>query len=249
MREPRILDVTCGSRTIWFQKNCNDAVFCDNRCVTYKALWKSGKNPSERDCTVSPDVVCDFTDLPFADNKFYLVVFDPPHLRQVGDTAWLAKKYGKLGENWQQMIHDGFRECMRVLKPNGVLIFKWSEYQIPTREVIDAIGSEPLFGHRSGKRSLTHWMCFIKDDGSCAPVARKIIRKRFRSAQYIYVSDDGHGNLVRQWFCGTPIMLEPEHEYSVEVCSRCEKRLDDTFQNYCPNCGARIVEDDDGDLR
>lgn len=74
----------------------------------------------------------------------------------------MAKKYGKLGQGWQQMIRDGFRECMRVLRPGGTLIFKWSEIQIPTRKVINAIGQEPLFGHRSGKRSMTHWMCFIK---------------------------------------------------------------------------------------
>lgn len=164
MNNRRILDVTCGSKTIWFQKDCPDAIFCDKRCETYKALWKSTKNASERDCIIDPDVVCDFTDLPFADNSFYLVVFDPPHLRKVGETSWMAKKYGKLGENWQQMIHDGFLECMRVLKTNGTLIFKWSEIQIPTREVILAIGQEPLFGHRSGKRSLTHWMCFMKED-------------------------------------------------------------------------------------
>ena len=88
--------------------------------------------------------------------------FDPPHLINVGDNAWMAKKYGRLDENWPQMIHDGFCECMRVLRDDGVLIFKWSEVQIPTRKVIDAIGCEPLFGHRSGKKMNTHWLCYMK---------------------------------------------------------------------------------------
>ena len=61
------------------------------------------------------------------------------------------------------MLHDGFSECMRVLKPYGVLIFKWSDISISTREVINAFGQEPLFGHRSGKKMNTHWMCFMKE--------------------------------------------------------------------------------------
>lgn len=68
----------------------------------------------------------------------------------------------KLGEDWPAMIHDGFAECMRVLKPHGTLVFKWSEVQIPTRDVINAIGVEPLFGHRSGKAMKTHWLCYMK---------------------------------------------------------------------------------------
>ena len=73
-----------------------------------------------------------------------------------------AKKYGKLGEDWPQMLRDGFRECMRVLKPDGVLIFKWSEYDIPVADVWKALGEKPLFGHHSGKNSKTFWGCFMK---------------------------------------------------------------------------------------
>lgn len=109
-----------------------------------------------------PDVLCDFTDLPFPSNSFALVVFDPPHLRRVGENAWMRKKYGQLGENWREMLHDGFRECMRVLKPDGVLIFKWAETQIPAADVWAAIGERPLFGHHSGKKSQTFWGCFMK---------------------------------------------------------------------------------------
>lgn len=61
------------------------------------------------------------------------------------------------------MIKDGFDECMRVLKPNGTLVFKWNEYDIPVKDIIKVIGKEPLYGHKSGKQSKTHWMCFMKD--------------------------------------------------------------------------------------
>ena len=162
MTDKHILDATCGSRTIWFQKEHPMAVYIDCREEHGTSIWKSTKNDSERKIDVDPDVIADFTMMPFEDNTFDLVVFDPPHLIKVGETAWLKKKYGKLNEDWPRMIHDGFWECMRVLRPYGTLIFKWSEIDIPTREIIKAIGKEPLFGHRSGKAMKTHWLCFMK---------------------------------------------------------------------------------------
>ena len=162
MKDKHILDATCGSRTIWFDKNCSSAIYMDCREEHETAIWKSTKNESVRKLDVEPDIKADFTAMPFDDNSFELVVFDPPHLVKVSESAWLKKKYGKLPENWQKLIHDGFWECMRVLKPYGTLIFKWSEIEISTREIISAIGVEPLFGHRSGKKMNTHWLCFMK---------------------------------------------------------------------------------------
>lgn len=49
-----------------------------------------------------------------------------------------------------------------ILKPDGVLIFKWAETQIPAADVWAAIGERPLFGHHSGKKSQTFWGCFMK---------------------------------------------------------------------------------------
>ena len=156
--DKKILDVTCGSRTMWFDKSHPNAIYCDKRNIELYGIW----GESKRKCIISPDIQCDFTSLPFENNSFALVVFDPPHLTGAKETAWLVKKYGKLDSNWPQMIHDGFRECMRVLKPDGVLIFKWSEYNIPAAEVWKAIGQKPLFGHHSGKKSNTFWACFMK---------------------------------------------------------------------------------------
>ena len=164
-KDKKILDVTCGSRSIWFDKQHPAAVYCDRRDEKYTGIWKSTQHDSERKCIVHPDVVADFTDLPFPNNSFSLVVFDPPHLSHVGENSWTFKKYGKLGKDWPQMLHDGFKECMRVLKPDGVLIFKWSEYEIPAAKVWDAIGERPLFGHHSGKKMSTFWGCFMKFGG------------------------------------------------------------------------------------
>ena len=62
------------------------------------------------------------------------------------------------------MIQNGFKEAFRVLERDGVLIFKWSEVQIPLREILPLSPYQPLFGHRSGKNMNTHWLCFMKPE-------------------------------------------------------------------------------------
>jgi len=67
-----------------------------------------------------------------------------------------------LGDDWREDLAKGFAECFRVLKPGGVLIFKWNETQIKVTEVLALTPHKPLFGHPSGKRQNTHWMTFMK---------------------------------------------------------------------------------------
>lgn len=149
----RILDATCGSRMIWFDKQNDDALYMDNRQLTTTLC-------DGRILNINPNVVADFRDMPFEDNTFYLVVFDPPHLRKAGETSWLAKKYGVLSEDWKQDISQGFKECMRVLKPSGTLILKWNEEQVKLGELLKVLPQKPLFGNRRAK---THWLVFMKD--------------------------------------------------------------------------------------
>lgn len=151
----RVLDPCCGGRMFWFDKQNPDVEFCDNRKLEAELC-------DGRMFYVAPDTLSDFTALPFEDNSFWHVVFDPPHFVNAGEESWTAKKYGTLPKDWKALLRAGFNECMRVLKPNGTLIFKWNEYQIPVREVIDAVGKKPLYGHKSGKQQKTHWMAFIK---------------------------------------------------------------------------------------
>lgn len=155
-----IIDVTCGGRSIWFDKHNKDTVYCDIRAEHSERVF--GTVPSKRTVDVEPDVVCDFTNLPFDDNSFSLCVFDPPHLKDLSDKSWLVHLYGTLTDGWEQMLAKGFSECMRVLKPRGTLILKWADTSISTRDLINAIGQDPLFGHRSGKKMGTHWLTFMK---------------------------------------------------------------------------------------
>lgn len=148
----KVLDACCGSRMFWFDKENEHTVYMDNRELSDTLC-------DGRKLEIKPDVIGDFRNMDFDDESFYLVVFDPPHLEKVGDTSWLAKKYGKLGADWKEDIRQGFNECMRVLKPNGTLIFKWNEEQIPLKEILKVVDHKPLFGN---KRSKTHWLVFMK---------------------------------------------------------------------------------------
>lgn len=153
----RIIDVCCGPKSFWFDKNNKDVEFCDKR-YEEDILLCNGQH-----IQITPDTICDFKNLPFPDNTFYLVVFDPPHLVDKKESAWMVKKYGTLPKDWRHELKQGFNECMRVLKHNGTLVFKWNETQITVNEICDAIGYKPLFGHPSGKRSQTHWLVFMKE--------------------------------------------------------------------------------------
>ena len=148
----KILDACCGSRMFWFDKNNENVVFMDNR-------QESCTLQDGRKLEVNPDVIGDFTKMPFDDETFYLVVFDPPHLLRAGKSSWLVKKYGILKDNWQDEIQKGFIECMRVLKKNGTLVFKWSEQQVSVSDILKAINVKPLFGTRRGK---TIFLVFMK---------------------------------------------------------------------------------------
>lgn len=110
---------------------------------------------------VKPDIDLDFTNMPFDAGSFKLVVFDPPHLVKAGPKSWMAKKYGKLNKSWRDDLAKGFAECFRVLEQDGILIFKWSETQIAVSEILELTDRRPLFGHKSGKRSGTHWLTFM----------------------------------------------------------------------------------------
>ena len=105
----------------------------------------------------------DFRDLPFSDESFNVVSFDPPHLRKAGENGWQGKKYGILSDDWREDLRQGFAECFRVLKKDGVLVFKWNETQIKVSEILDLTDKKPVLGHRSGKYNKTHWILFIKD--------------------------------------------------------------------------------------
>ena len=151
-----ILDACCGSKMFWFDKSNLSVLFADIRNDTYKS---SNGTTTE----IKPDLQMDFRNMPFKDNTFYHVVFDPPHRSDNAPDHWMTHQYGSLFPTWENDIRKGFDECMRVLKPGGTLIFKWHEKNITVSKILKILPVKPLYGHKSGKRSNTHWMAFMKE--------------------------------------------------------------------------------------
>lgn len=151
-KEQIILDACCGSRMFHFDKNNKNVIFMDNR--DFEDTLCDG-----RKLEIHPDIIADFRNIPFDDNSFSLVIFDPPHLLKVGQNSWLCKKYGKLNETWTVDIKEGFDECMRVLKPRGTLIFKWATRDITLKQILDVIKTRPIIFHKNNN---TFFLVFLK---------------------------------------------------------------------------------------
>ena len=147
-----ILDACCGSRRFWFDK--------DNPLVDFMDIRDEECTLSDGQlCIVHPNIIADFTRMPFPDKSFRLVVFDPPHLVWAGKAANLYKRFGCLNRDWKTELAMGFSECFRVLDDYGVLVFKWAETQLKLKTVLSLTTEKPLFGH---KRGHTFWICFMK---------------------------------------------------------------------------------------
>jgi len=152
-----VLDVCCGSRMFWFDKSDARALFLDKRKEVCVIDTVQGRGS----VVVDPDILCDFRALPFDDDSFPLVVFDPPHTFN-GPNGWNGKKYGSLKAGWKEEISHGFAECFRVLAPLGTLVFKWNEHRVPVSTVLSLTTEKPLFGQRCGATAKSHWIVFMK---------------------------------------------------------------------------------------
>lgn len=166
--EKLILDACCGSRMFWFDKKHPNTTYIDNRSLKKQLIWegKDKRKGQQAYLEVKPDIIMDFREMDFEDYSFKLVVFDPPHIIENPKASYAGyqkKKYGSLDPNtWKDDLTKGFSECFRVLEPYGILIFKWNELDKKVSEVLELTEYRPLFGHKSGKASKTHWITFMK---------------------------------------------------------------------------------------
>ena len=150
----RILDATCSNRGIWFIKDFPGCTYIDIR-------------PE-----VKPDRVEDCRHTTFPDEEFDLIVFDPPHMN-IGESSGKVLKYGvfKTAEIIN-LIPAAFAEFDRILKDNGLILFKWNTHHIKLPRVLALIPKSfiPLFGQRVSLRtkfsSQTYWICIIKQEAN-----------------------------------------------------------------------------------
>lgn len=109
--DARVLDPTFGLGTFWRDWRPADLVACD-------------LNPAKSPLGVSVD----FTALPWEDEAFDAVVFDPPYKLSGTATASVDDRYGVDGympiADRHQLILVGLAECIRVLRVGGRLLVK-----------------------------------------------------------------------------------------------------------------------------
>lgn len=68
-----------------------------------------------------------------------------------------------------------------MLRPEGVLIFKWNETYIPLSQILPMTPHQPLFGHRSSKTTRAHWLTFLKTTSLATDTAAAVHRTTQRS--------------------------------------------------------------------
>lgn len=166
MGSEAILDATCGGRSIWHASNKyrEDTLYIDNRKEDPGFHGQEGRTYS-----VQPDQVEDFRDLPFDDESFKLVIFDPPHIVKENGmesiSGHIEKKYGALhAETWQSDLKKGFEELFRVLEEGGTLVFKFADNHIDFQDILDLAPVDPLVGTMTKKSSSceNRWFVFQK---------------------------------------------------------------------------------------
>lgn len=141
----KILDACCGSRMCWFDKNNPDTVFMDCRSEEYTLC-------DGRRLEIRPDVVGDFRKMSFPDNSFYLVLFDPPHLNNLGESSWLAKKYGRLPRGRMIFGKDSRSVCVSSNRTERSFSNGMSS-RYPLRGSSKSSGKSPYSGIRPAKEA------------------------------------------------------------------------------------------------
>jgi len=161
-----ILDATAGNRAMWKNKNPPNVVFLDR----------------EKNLATPPDVIAVWQHLPFRDNSFETVLFDPPHDkfspssvhmdpkgwhngriengRKIGGTFW-----GSLEKGWAGIFYSAQKEFSRI---SNRLCLKWNNSRHPLEIVlslfenwVESLRKEHNSKMRRGKTQ-TWWITFNK---------------------------------------------------------------------------------------
>jgi SAM-dependent methyltransferase len=142
-------------------KDADRVVFVDRRNLP------EGSDEHRPNWKVRPDIQADFRELPFSNNTFDLICFDPPH--RVTDDGMellsgpMERHYGALrAESWQSGLVDGFTELWRVLRDGGVLTLKWNDGDRSHEKVLDLLPETPLYGTNGTKGGSSRWWVFHK---------------------------------------------------------------------------------------
>lgn len=155
-----ILDATAGNRMMWRHLPNSDSeyiMFIDK----------------EENLKYQPDMICNWRELPFPDDRFLMVVFDPPHVWGFGDKSIHrdpslsiegAGSWWGNPKNKRELVLDmiyGQREFARVAP---ILCFKWNDNRMSLERALSCLDCwEEVYRkeyHRPGKlgNSKTWWI-------------------------------------------------------------------------------------------
>jgi SAM-dependent methyltransferase len=108
--------------------------------VNVGRFWRGSTRPVvglDIDDRFKPDVVADNTDMAFGNERFDVVVYDPPHIPNQGKDrqkdfntrfGLVVKSARENGYNLTHTYVPFIKEAYRVLKPEGVLFCKLVDY-------------------------------------------------------------------------------------------------------------------------
>jgi hypothetical protein len=169
MTQPVILDATSSFRRMWTNKEQPNTIFMDVR--SNKKIhedWKACMIQKCRDTDIGfkkLTIQADFSHLPFKDNSFIHINFDPPQLIHLGKTSIYYKQFGALeADTWRLVLKQAAKELCRVLAVGGTLNCKWNDRDISDDDVLQLFPIERLYGQvgAHGTSSKTSWFTFVK---------------------------------------------------------------------------------------
>src|SRR6056300_1829598 len=106
MKTKQVLDVCCGCKMMWFDKEDNRAIFADKRKGSLDVSHCTS-NPGKK--IINPDVIHDFRNMNFKNESFWHIVFDPPHVKNISLKSVTGFSYGSLDK-------DTWKDGLRTLK-------------------------------------------------------------------------------------------------------------------------------------
>ena len=132
---------------MWFNKTDTDTIYIDKRKE------------------VKPDIQYTWQNLPFKNDFFNLIIFDPPH-DTTGPKGIFREKYGTINlKTFNIDYYQAFKELFRILKPSGFLILKWADRCRSLNQILAlAEPQKPLIKNCVGTASKgsTFWIIFRK---------------------------------------------------------------------------------------
>jgi len=154
-----MLDASAGNRMLWSNKNPPNTVFLDKNTLL----------------KIPPDILGVWENLPFRDDVFDCVLFDPPHKFNRTSGFWANPSspnyYGADISRTKLVtgIFHGTREFLRIAKR---LCFKWSDDEISLARVLSLFPREweKIFHKEVDKNNahgnIIHYITFCRNSNN-----------------------------------------------------------------------------------